>query len=976
PQYAQFYEDSQFPVDISSVSRDHVFLDRDLVEPLCRRLNTLNKCCSMKLDVSRPRKKTDDSDPLAISKRWTFEWNSRRWSRLQDMHFLLGSPNESNPEGCQGEGEGLLRSTVSSESVLTDISEPEITDISSLHSQESLGAMLPDSVSMASDMSHYNSLPIKSSRHGQGGRSPAKSFLRRMEMMRTWGPSFRRKTGSGRALVISGPVLQGQDPQALQTLHCVPINQSDDGSEGQSETSSVSSMSPSVRQRVSKPRPKRGRVYLEDTDLFSRNHFHFRSYEDLLVHIPKDHKPGTFPKALSIESLAPVTDHQRQTPSPSPLYPSQGSPWEGMALSKKPPCPGAPRGSRVSVYDNVPGSHLYTSTGDLLDVDRDDHLFPHLDDIISHVSGLQQIVDHWSRSMLTEGQEGEAGNEEEGGEGERDGVSLNDTDPTGTRERRDSGVGASLTRPRHRWPSFRLSDRLSQSDSSLQISTQSAVQLSLLKKFSLLRLTAIMEKYSTSNKHGWTWSVPTFLKRMKVEDSREKGVFGVPLIVHTQRCGYPLPLCLQQALSHLRMHCLDQVGLFRKSGVKSRIQALRQECETSPGSVCYEDQSAYDVADMVKQFFRDLPEPLLTSKLGETFLHIYQYVPNEHRLQAVRAAILLMSDENREVLQTLLFFLRDVTSCVEENQMTPMNLAVCLGPSLFHLNILKNGNLCPRSIQRKYATGRPDQKDLNENLAATQGLSHMITECQHLFEIPQETVSQSPNSYMEAELLAPPLNDLCKTYEEEEEEGSYHTLMEGLVRGLLKEARDNSKGWVSRASTDHTELAFKKVADGNPLRRWRVSVEVCAPPSDVLERLLRQRPLWQTDVLEEKVLETLDRQTDIYQYSLQSMAPHPNTDYVVLRSWRNDVSKGCSVLVCVSVDQEDSPAQPAVRGVVLESHYLLESCGTGRSRLTHICRVDLKGRSPEWYNKAFGHLCVSEAQRIRSSFHPTNPPRT
>lgn len=68
----------------------------------------------------------------------------------------------------------------------------------------------------------------------------------------------------------------------------------------------------------------------------------------------------------------------------------------------------------------------------------------------------------------------------------------------------------------------------------------------------------------------------------------------------------------------------SQVGLFRKSGVKSRIQALRQQCELSPDSVSYEDQSAYDVADMVKQFFRDLPEPLLTSKLGETFLHIYQ----------------------------------------------------------------------------------------------------------------------------------------------------------------------------------------------------------------------------------------------------------------------------------------------------------------------------------------------------------------
>lgn len=46
--------------------------------------------------------------------------------------------------------------------------------------------------------------------------------------------------------------------------------------------------------------------------------------------------------------------------------------------------------------------------------------------------------------------------------------------------------------------------------------------------------------------------------------------------------------------------------------------------EASPDNVSYEEQSAYDVADMVKQFFRDLPEPLLTSKLGETFLHIYQ----------------------------------------------------------------------------------------------------------------------------------------------------------------------------------------------------------------------------------------------------------------------------------------------------------------------------------------------------------------
>lgn len=43
-------------------------------------------------------------------------------------------------------------------------------------------------------------------------------------------------------------------------------------------------------------------------------------------------------------------------------------------------------------------------------------------------------------------------------------------------------------------------------------------------------------------------------------------------------------------------------------------------------------------------------------------------------------------------------------------------------------------------MRKKYATGRPDQKDLNENLAATQGLAHMIVECNHLFEVQDPVV--------------------------------------------------------------------------------------------------------------------------------------------------------------------------------------------------------------------------------------------
>lgn len=40
-----------------------------------------------------------------------------------------------------------------------------------------------------------------------------------------------------------------------------------------------------------------------------------------------------------------------------------------------------------------------------------------------------------------------------------------------------------------------------------------------------------------------------------------------------------------------------------------------------------------------------------------------------------------------------------------------------------------------RVIQKKYPTGKPDQKDLSENLAAAQGLAHMIVDCDRLFEV-------------------------------------------------------------------------------------------------------------------------------------------------------------------------------------------------------------------------------------------------
>ncbi|XP_074240037.1 rho GTPase-activating protein 7 isoform X1 [Saimiri boliviensis] len=1054
PQYAQLYEDFLFPIDISLVKREHDFLDRDAIEALCRRLNTLNKCAVMKLEISPHRKRSDDSDedePCAISGKWTFQRDSKRWSRLEEFDVFSpkqdpvpGSPDDSHPKDAASPGGALM-----------DLSErQEVSSVLSLSSTGSLPSHAPpsedtatprtnsvisicSSSNLAGNDDSFGSLPspkelssfsFSMKGHEKTAKSKTRSLLKRMESLKLKGSHHsKHKAPSKLGLIISGPILQeGVDEEKLKQLNCVEISALNgnrinvpmvrkrsvsnstqtSSSSSQSETSSaVSTPSPVTRTRSLSACNKRVGMYLEGFDPFNQSTFNnvmeqnFKnreSYpEDTVFYIPEDHKPGTFPKALTNGSFSSSGNNgsvnwrtgsfhgpghislRRENSSDSPKELKRRNSSSSMS-------------SRLSIYDNVPGSILYSSSGDLADLENED-IFPELDDILYHVKGMQRIVNQWSEKFSDEGDSDSAldsispcpsspkqihldvdNDRTTPSDLDSTGNSLNEPEePSDIPERRDSGVGASLTRSnRHRlrWHSFQSSHRPSLNSISLQINCQSVAQMNLLQKYSLLKLTALLEKYTPSNKHGFSWAMPKFMKRIKVPDYKDRSVFGVPLTVNVQRTGQPLPQSIQQAMRYLRNHCLDQVGLFRKSGVKSRIQALRQMNEGAIDCVNYEGQSAYDVADMLKQYFRDLPEPLMTNKLSETFLQIYQYVPKDQRLQAIKAAIMLLPDENREVLQTLLYFLSDVTAAVKENQMTPTNLAVCLAPSLFHLNTLKRENSSPRVMQRKQSLGKPDQKDLNENLAATQGLAHMIAECKKLFQVPEE-MSRCRNSYTEQELK--PLTLEALGHLGNDDSADYQHFLQDCVDGLFKEVKEKFKGWVSYSTSEQAELSYKKVSEGPPLRLWRSTIEVPAVPEEILKRLLKEQHLWDVDLLDSKVIEILDSQTEIYQYVQNSMAPHPARDYVVLRTWRTNLPKGACALLLTSVDHDRAPVV-GVRVNVLLSRYLIEPCGPGKSKLTYMCRADLRGHMPEWYTKSFGHLCAAEVVKIRDSFSNQN----
>lgn len=997
PQYAQLFTDCCFPIDINWVKSDHEFLDKDATESLCRRLNTLNKCVEMKLELSRSKRRGDDEeeeDPYAISPKWSFDRKNRRWIRADDgglnspisclrrtgscevslsdsgeCHELCSSHSSSNADSDEGCAPNKTTE------------EPE-TSRSSSRCSSNYKPQSPDTCSSRPPSpGEHHALSSEECFPEKPPLKKGKSLLRKMEKLRLRGNTQHAQTGKAR-LVISGPILhEGLGEERLKHLQCLDIARLHDKSSSPASCSppSGSSSSPSESSSaVSTPSPvtrvrsncKRPGLPKQEDDEKQIPEGEFNNQRNLKVNpvfkIPHGHKPGTFPTVLTHNSAFSPLDNTSVNWRTGSFHGYRGRQCKSSSSKdQEQACsPLATCDHRVSIYDNVPDDMQI----------MDDDVFSALDSVMERICDLQQLVTSWTDKLSEDGDSDFSHSDSPSPSSLTD-IHLEIKDPEETDEsaleetyNKSPEAFAHTSLPsehtdRVQRPHWSSAQMLSLSNSSTGIETKLAPHVSMLQRLSLLRLTALMDKHSPFSKQGWNWTVPKVYRKVKPLEHKSRKVFGVPLLQSIQQSGKPLPPSILRAMEYLRTECLDQVGLFRKSGVKSRIQNLREMVEADPDGVSFENQTAFDVADMVKQYFRDLPEPIFSSKLCESFLHIYQYFPKDQQFAGVQAAIYLLPDENREALQSLLLFLLEVVACVEENQMTPTNIAVCLAPSLFHLNSFKRDRTSMRSRHRKYSLGRPDQRDLSENLAATQGLSHMVTECSHLFQIPKYWEAQRAGSFTEDDA-----GISCFPHRGEDEITD-RARLSLLTQKLLWEAREKSKGWVSCSSSDHVDVAAKKVEDGYPLRIWRATTEVDAPQQDVFQRVLREQSHWQRDLLHSEVVENVDKDAEVYHYILQAAGARPPLQHVLLRTWQSDSTAGSLFVSSVSVEH----AAVAVRGLrakVLCCLFLIEPLGSKKSRVTHLCRTDTRGRSPEWDHKVGGHLVSSALMAVRDSFRP------
>uniref|UniRef100_A0A2K5WUB1 Myosin IXB n=1 Tax=Macaca fascicularis TaxID=9541 RepID=A0A2K5WUB1_MACFA len=167
----------------------------------------------------------------------------------------------------------------------------------------------------------------------------------------------------------------------------------------------------------------------------------------------------------------------------------------------------------------------------------------------------------------------------------------------------------------------------------------------------------------------------------KGEPGAEPGHFGVCVDSLTSDKA-SVPIVLEKLLEHVEMHGLYTEGLYRKSGAANRTRELRQALQTDPTAVKLENFPIHAITGVLKQWLRELPEPLMTFAQYGDFLRAVELPEKQEQLAAIYAVLEHLPEANHNSLERLIFHLVKVALLEDVNRMSPGALAIIFAPCL------------------------------------------------------------------------------------------------------------------------------------------------------------------------------------------------------------------------------------------------------------------------------------------------------
>ena len=155
-----------------------------------------------------------------------------------------------------------------------------------------------------------------------------------------------------------------------------------------------------------------------------------------------------------------------------------------------------------------------------------------------------------------------------------------------------------------------------------------------------------------------------------------------------------LPPIIERLISTIELVGLYTEGLYRKSGVSSRVQQLKKQLEeeaiaaVSAGEsdvsnmVDLQEQPVHVLTAVLKSFLRELPQPLLTYERYDEFLRAADIVDSKERISSLMALIQELPPHHFDMLERLVFHLTRVALNEKSNRMSTNALAIVFAPCI------------------------------------------------------------------------------------------------------------------------------------------------------------------------------------------------------------------------------------------------------------------------------------------------------
>ncbi|KAJ5937389.1 hypothetical protein N7454_004689 [Penicillium verhagenii] len=181
-----------------------------------------------------------------------------------------------------------------------------------------------------------------------------------------------------------------------------------------------------------------------------------------------------------------------------------------------------------------------------------------------------------------------------------------------------------------------------------------------------------------------------------------KPVFGLSLNDLYARDGTAVPFLVYQCFQAIELFGLDLEGIYRLSGSANHINHMKALFDNDSSQIdltipenFYHDVNS--VAGLVKQFFRDLPEPLFTSQYYTQFVEAARVDEDTQRRDQLHALINNLPDAHYATLRAVILHLNKVQEHSSQNRMNAGNIAICFGPTLMGAN--SGGNIADAGWQ-------------------------------------------------------------------------------------------------------------------------------------------------------------------------------------------------------------------------------------------------------------------------------------